>query len=595
LSPTQKTILSALRRYLLALIIIALASALREAFFGSLGRGIPYLTYYPAVMLAALFGGLVAGLLSTVAAALLTFFWIQQGFVSSVEGLATVVFVLSCTMISLITGAMRRANRRAKEARQQAEAANRAKSVFLANMSHDLRTPLNAILGFSNLMRNDVSLSAEQRRTSDIVNRSGEHLLGLINGVLDMAKIEAGRVALEEKVFDARAMMRDLADMMRGRAEAKGLQLVLEISEGFPVAVLADEGKLRQVVVNLLGNAVKFTSQGGVTLRLASGSTAESDRLELIIEIEDSGEGIEKEDRERIFEPFVQLGNTSSQEGTGLGLAITRQFVELMGGSVHVESAPVRGSVFRVEVPVKVSGVSEMAAARVREMGLARLAPGQVEYRVLIVEDHEENWLLLRELLEQAGFQVRVAQNGAEGVATFQSWRPQFIWMDWRMPVMDGLEATRRIRSMDGGCDVKIVALSASVATEDRDELMAAGADDFVAKPIHFDDIYDCLTRQLGVRLTFDESATPQAADPSADLDPKALAALPSSLRAELEEALVSLEGGRIEETVRRVSLQDPELAAALAGRAERLEYSSILLAVRACTHIADQEPDAQP
>jgi signal transduction histidine kinase/CheY-like chemotaxis protein len=594
-SISRQTVLSAARRYLVALLIVGVASAIRQLFFGDLGRGIPYLTYYPAVMLAALYGGLVAGLLSTAASGLLSFFWVQQGSVSSAETLAIVVFGVSCTMISLITEAMRRANRRAGEARRQAEAANRAKSVFLANMSHELRTPLNAILGFSKLMRNDISSTPEQSRTLEIISRSGEHLLGLINSVLEMAKIEAGRVGLEEAVFDAHAMMRDLAAMMRGRAEAKGLQVTLEMAQDFPRGVLADEGKLRQVVLNLLGNAVKFTSHGGVTLRLATKPTGESDRVTLVFEVEDTGGGIGEEDQERIFEPFVQLGGRSDQEGTGLGLSIARQFVVLMGGTLGVESELGKGSVFRVEVPVELPDVAALTAARVKDAGLARLAPGQPEYRVLIVEDNDENWQLLQDLLQRAGFEVRVAKNGAEGVAAFESWRPHLIWMDWRMPVMDGLEATRRIRAMKGGGDVKIVALSASVAPEEQEQLMAAGADYFAPKPIHFDAIYDCLARQLGVRFGYDEAAVPAAMVSPADLDREALQALPSPLRTELEQALASLEAAQIEEVVRRVSLCDSALAAALAGRAERLEYSAMLRAVRACDGTTDQESKVRP
>ena len=269
---------------------------------------------------------------------------------------------------------------RRKLAQEKAEAANRAKSVFLANMSHELRTPLNAILGFSNLMRNDASVSAEQRQTLDIINRSGEHLLGLINNVLDMAKIEAGRTAVENTVFDLHAMMRDIADLMRQRAEAKGLTLTLEMAEGLPRVIVADEGKLRQVVLNLVGNAVKFTSQGGVTLRLASRPLGESHRVTLVIEVEDSGDGIAAEDQQRIFEPFVQLGHKSDQKGTGLGLTITRQFVELMGGVIRVESAPGKGSKFRVEVPVEPVG---SCRDRVRRgQGNARGTPGAGPARI---------------------------------------------------------------------------------------------------------------------------------------------------------------------------------------------------------------------
>jgi PAS domain S-box-containing protein len=223
-------------------------------------------------------------------------------------------------------------------ARNAAEAANRAKSVFLSSMSHELRTPLNAILGFSNMMRQDPLLSQEQRENLDIINRSGEHLLALINDVLEMAKIEAGRVQLENVPFDLGALVRDVTDMMHIRAQEKGLQLLIDQSSIFPRYIKGDEARLRQMLINLVGNAVKFTQQGSVTVRF--GMKPHTSPQRLLIEVEDSGIGITQEDRQKIFEPFVQLGQTSTQKGTGLGLTITRQFVQLMGGAISVESTP---------------------------------------------------------------------------------------------------------------------------------------------------------------------------------------------------------------------------------------------------------------
>jgi signal transduction histidine kinase/ActR/RegA family two-component response regulator len=581
--PLLRTTLRDLGIVLLAMAVAVLA---RKFILGALGTRIVWVTFYPVVMFAALYGGWHAGLLSAGASCLIALFgWTllaDQPFVKDAgDRLGMFAFLFNCVMIAAMAEAARRARARALKAKEQAETAQRAKRAFLANMSHELRTPLNAILGFSELMQADPSTSAEQRRTLGIINRSGDHLLGLINSVLDMAKIEAGRTVVEDTAFDLGAMTRDIADLMRPRAEARRLEFTSETEAEVPRVIVADEGKLRQVVLNLVGNAIKFTAKGSVALRLASRPLAELNRLTLVIEVEDSGEGMAAEDQRRIFEPFVQLGSTSGQKGTGLGLAITRQFVELMGGGIRVQSTPGKGSVFRVEVPVQQAESAAVFSADEVQTRLARLAPGQPECRVLIVEDQVENWLLLRQLLERAGFQVRVAENGEEGVEAFQSWLPHFIWMDWRMPVMDGLEATRRIRAFEGGRGVKIVALSASVLKEEREQVLAAGVDDFVAKPIQFGAIYDCMAKHLGVRFVTVDPPQSAARGPSGDLDPEALQALPPALRAELAEALVSLDGARIAGSIRRVSEVDPALGGALGHLSGQLRYTAILRALK--------------
>jgi len=563
-------------RYVVAIAIVALAASLRIWPLQGLELRIPYVTFYPAVMVAGLYGGLPAGLLATVLSGLTILFWspTDQPFIKDAgDWLGMAVFIVNCTMISFIAEAMIRAQARAIKAQQQAEAANRAKSVFLSTMSHELRTPLNAILGFSALMRSEPGITEGQRRNLDIINRSGEHLLSLINDVLDMAKIEAGRIVLEIRPFDLGALVREVTDMLGARAKEKGLQLLLDQSSEFPRLIKGDEGKLRQVIVNLVGNAIKYTNRGGVTLRLG----VQPDSEALLIEVEDSGVGISNADQARIFEPFVQVGKSATQKGTGLGLAIVREYVELMGGSIGVESTPDKGSLFRVNVPVQRVAQEEARFPEAAKGRVIALAPDQPAYRILIVEDQEENWLLLQRLLESAGFTVMVARNGAEGVALFQTFHPHFIWMDRRMPVMDGLEATQRIRTLEGGNEVKIAAVTASAFSEQREEMLAAGMDDFVRKPYQPAEIFDCMAQHLGVRYVYEQAA---AAETAAALSPEALDRLPEALRRELAEGLLVGNVERLEQIMLRIEQQDGEIASMLAPHLRNFTYLPILNAL---------------
>jgi PAS domain S-box-containing protein len=461
-------------------------------------------------------------------------------------------------------------------ARDDAEAANRAKSVFLANMSHELRTPLNAILGFSDMIRNDPLLPENEHQHIDIISRSGKHLLNLINDVLEMAKIEAGRVQLENAPFDLGGMVRDVTEMMSQRAQSKGLQLLLDQSSMFPRYIVGDEARLRQILINLLGNAVKFTQQGGVTLRLG---TRQNKSAHLVIEVEDSGIGIKPEDQRHVFEPFIQLGEQGTSKGTGLGLTITRQFVQMMGGSISLQSEPNKGSLFRIELLLHEAKPSDISKTeQIDEGEVAGLQPGQPEYRILIVEDQRDNQLLLTKLMENVGFKVKLAENGEKGVQLFQSWHPHFIWMDRRMPVMDGMEATRRIRELPNGKDVKIAAVTASAFAEERNEMLAIGMDDYVRKPFRVSEIYDCLSKHLGVKYIYQSSV--EAQQEVVNLTPEMLSVLPQALRKELHDALESLDSVSIEATIKNISAIESELGSILTCLSENYDYQSILTAL---------------
>ena len=459
-----------------------------------------------------------------------------------------------------------------KAAKESAEGANRAKSVFLSHMSHELRTPLNAILGFTNLLRED-GVTEKQRGDLDIIHRSGEHLLGLIDDVLDVAKIEVGRTTVEVSPCDLRRLVRDVTDMIRPRAAEKNLELQIAQSADFPQFVATDAKKLSQMLINLLGNAIKYTERGNVTLRMDARSASAPDHVLLCFEVQDTGVGVAREDQERIFEAFVQVGDSLRQKGTGLGLAITRQFAIMLGGSIRVTSAPGSGSLFHLEIPAKCVEQFD-ADSNLREREYV-LAAGQPDYRVLVVDDAPENRDLLQRLLEKAGFQVRVAEGGAEAVETFKSWRPQFIWMDLRMPGVDGPEATRRIRALDGGQKVKIVAVTASEDTNQPPQ----GMDDLVGKPYRTNEIFDCMTRHLSVRYRSDD-AEPSGEAPTI-LRAEALATLPVDLRGELMNAVLALNINQITAVVRRISEVDPALGAALTFHAERFAFTQVLEALK--------------
>ena len=320
-----------------------------------------------------------------------------------------------------------------------------------------------------------------------------------------MAKIESGRVALKESEVDLHRLLHEMQSLMGVGAAEKGLRFALEHDPDLPRFVAVDAGKLRQVLLNLLGNAIKYTDSGGVKLRARLASIHGSEKAKVRFEVEDSGPGISQEDCQRIFVPFVQLGDQApAQAGTGLGLAICKQYVELMGGQIGVTSQPGKGSVFYFEIPVSIlPSVAERDELKHRR--ILGLAEGQPRHRLLIVEDQPENRLLLRRLLDPLGFELREAVNGQEAVALFEQWHPDLIWMDIRMPVMDGLEAVRRIRATKAGADTKIIALTAHALEEEREPIMAAGCDDLVRKPFREQELFDALARHLRLKFIYEE------------------------------------------------------------------------------------------
>ncbi|WP_437952695.1 ATP-binding protein [Sorangium sp. So ce296] len=486
----------------------------------------------------------------------------------------------------------RRAEEEARRARAEAEAASRAKSAFLANMSHELRTPLNSILGFAQLMERDLSLGHRHRENLMVICKSGEHLLGLVNDILEMAKIEAGRMTLVDADFDLHALLSGLSEMFSVEAQKRGLTLAIEREQDVPQHVHGDEGKLRQVLINLLGNALKFTPRGSVTLRAwARRSTgvreggahdgAAAARVRVSFEVVDTGRGMAKEEVEELFEAFGQTATgRRSGEGTGLGLHISRRIVRMMGGDMQVESQPGRGTTLRFDVRLTLAdaGDARPGGAAPRARRVVGLSPGQPRYRVLVVDDRWDVRHCLLKLLDSVGVEVRSATNGLGAVAQWETWSPHLVLLDLRMPLLDGYEAATRIKSSPRGRETVVVAMTASAFEQNRSLAAEAGCDDFLSKPFRDAEIFSLLTKHLGARFELEEGPAERrpAGPPAVDLA-RAAAGLPASLRKDLRRAATRLDAKAVQAAIDRFRPEDAELAGAVAELARGYRFDSIL------------------
>ncbi|MBD3562437.1 response regulator, partial [Planktothrix sp. FACHB-1355] len=502
-------------------------------------------------------------------------------------------------------------------AKEAAVTASQAKSVFLANMSHELRTPLNAILGFAQLLSRDSNLNDQQKENIAIIGRSGEHLLNLINDILDISKIEAGHTDLNETEFDLKEMLWEIEEMFLLKADSKCLELKFDFAADVPQFIRSDRLKLRQVLINLLSNAIKFTNKGTVTMQVKVDSSSPSitNTSRLVFVVDDTGVGIAPEEINSIFNPFVQTqAGIVSGQGTGLGLAISRKYVQLLGGDIKVNSQIGQGTTFQFDIQATAIEKTFIKPQQNNRRVIA-LAPNQPRYRILVVDDKESNRQLLVQLLLGMDFEVRQAINGKDAIQVWENFQPHLIWMDMRMPVMDGYEATKEIKakaqqkwaceeSGSAGKGVSksaaenlhnasptsqppatktiIIALTASVFKEQKPIMLSAGCDDIVCKPIQESVIFEKLAEHLGVEFVYEEDQILRQANSYQSINISALKTLPHSWLEQLEEASLTLEEETIYNLIEQIESQETALAHALRTYAENFEYQKIVSAIAA-------------
>lgn len=474
------------------------------------------------------------------------------------------------------------------KAKEQAEAANKAKGMFLSHMSHELRTPLNAILGFSQLMDRDPNLTEKQAENLELIHQSGKYLLNLINDVLDMSKIDAGRESLNLTVIDLHSFMQRIVEMFKSKALARGLTFSLNMAPDTPRHIQCDEGKLRQILINLVGNRLKFVRSGSIAIRVWSqpaGTEQKSDHplgvrhpLRLFFEVQETGPGIETKPLENIFEPFVKgPADGSDDGGSGLGLTISRNFVRLMGGRISAANRQGEGAGFTFHIlagRATEADVPDQASSN-RIVGFDSESKAK---RILVVDDNQTSRLLLFNLLSDVGFDVKQAEDGQKAVALFFSWMPHLIFMDIRMPVMDGLAATKIIKAADKGKKVPVIALTAHAFKEERKEILSAGCDDFISKPFEEEALFAAMAKHLNLKFFSDKipQRDPQPVSNNSAVTIEALSDISPALLNQLRQSALMLDVKKSSDCINQIQAIRPTIGGLLKKLAARFRFGDI-------------------
>ncbi|MBP0028265.1 response regulator [Roseofilum sp. Guam] len=471
-------------------------------------------------------------------------------------------------------------------AKEEAEQANCAKSEFLARMSHELRTPLNAILGFAQILKKENITSEDRNQYLEVILHSGQQLLKLINDILELSRIEAGKSEIYEVNIDLYKFLKSIDKMLSLKARSKHLNLIFAPLDNVDQFLKTDEGKLRQILINLIDNSIKFTEQGWIKVEVDQYCPDEDPESEqenrcLMFKIQDTGIGISPDDLENLFDVFFQVNQSIKlNQGTGLGLPITREFIKLMGGDIWVSSALGEGTVFEFYIPVKVADPESQSSLQ-KNRKIIGIAKGQPMYKILVVEDHWPNRILLVNLLKRVGFEVQEAVNGLEAIEIWKTRHSDLIWMDMRMPVMDGYEATEKIKSFPGGKSTVIIALSAHAFVQDKEKMLASGCDDYLSKPFDEVELLEKMARYLDIEYVYEEEKgigedDLRLAREAIALTPDRLTPLPKSWLDRLHQAATEADSDLLLALITEIEEGDRPLAHTLTTLVKNFDFETI-------------------